>query len=108
MFDKINSENINIKCAINSVEYRDDSDEACNDVLIPITGRLYKYKTEVKYSREMTILKWMSRVTIEHIIRNKYIRGSIGVTSIEDQKESKELGTETSLRGKDTKAVRFG
>jgi hypothetical protein len=34
----------------------------------------------------MRMLKWMSGMTRENRIRNKYVRGSIGITSIDEGK----------------------
>jgi hypothetical protein len=40
---------------------------------------------------EMRMFRWTSGVTIKNKIRNKYVRGSIGVTSIMDKMRENRL-----------------
>jgi hypothetical protein len=41
---------------------------------------------------EMRMLRWMSEVTRDYRIRDEYVRGSIGVASIEDKIRENRLG----------------
>ena len=57
---------------------------------------------------EMRMLRWMSGVTREDKIRNKYIRGSIGVASIVDKmRENRLRWLGHVLRREETEAVRL-
>ncbi|KAL1446119.1 hypothetical protein WDU94_000032 [Cyamophila willieti] len=52
---------------------------------------LYKSYSNQIHTTEMRMLRWIAGVTIMDKIRNKYIRGSLGVTAITEKVEEKQM-----------------